>query len=373
MDFLVFGFNVTMILAVVVSAVYIFSMKKKFAFLRAKSTEIQMVQSVGGFFWVVGFSLKIGTFSRGKMGKGISAWTSPMLWCNVWNFQVAINMGYALWSSCILLRLIRMLWIFKLKRSSITIFGRHLSFGKRKDLYGLLLMLISPFWIWYGFILIPFGAARLKRIGGEAVCLYSSDVWKWLDHLFFFSTWLVMIVLTYIVRDVRDDLGENKAMQRSVKISLSTLSSCAIVEILSIDGLWIGRSLVSVAITYTVCSFFFLQNVQTLVKILSNDKTMPPGVARAIEQVLHQAQMDLEGGSASSTMKDATTMKSDVHGDTTHSNGEIDDFTAPSRLRRRNHALTAEQKAQRAIFNRSVLGDDDKSSAGIDMDAGDEI
>ena len=111
-----------------------------------------------------------------------------------------------------------MYWFFVLKKDKIKLGSFATLSFKGNDQYKILMLLYAPFLVFYGFLLIPLGASYVKRIGGDRVCLYSSDVFKWIDILFFAGTMIMMSLLTFACRHVEDDMGENLALQKYVCI-----------------------------------------------------------------------------------------------------------------------------------------------------------
>ena len=67
-DFLAFGFLIVMVSSVLISSLYLFAKRKQYEELKLRSThlKLQIIQSLAGLFWFVGFAIKIGTFNRGK-------------------------------------------------------------------------------------------------------------------------------------------------------------------------------------------------------------------------------------------------------------------------------------------------------------------
>ena len=67
-DFLAFGFLIVMVSSVLISSLYLFAKRKQYEELKLRSThlKLQIIQSVAGMFWFLGFAIKIGTFNRGK-------------------------------------------------------------------------------------------------------------------------------------------------------------------------------------------------------------------------------------------------------------------------------------------------------------------
>jgi hypothetical protein len=229
---------------------------------------------------------------------------------------------------------------------------------KGSDQYKILMLLYSPFLLFYGFLLIPLGASHVKRIGGDSVCLYSNDVFKWIDILFFAGTMVGMSILTFACRHVQDDLGENLAMQKSIRVSLLCLGTCSIVDLLGIDGLCIGRTLVSTSIALTVMTYYYLQNSEYLRKVIQQDKSVPPEVARVFDRILSGSGMgfDAEALEGGDMMK-----KNDDHYERTEemsTNNDLDrikNTTTTLRRRTKKTMLTEEERERREKFNKSLL------------------
>ena len=105
-------------------------------------------------------------------------------------------LGYGIWTAAINLRLIRMYWFFVLKKDKIKLGSFATLSFKGNDQYKILMLLYAPFVVFYGFLLIPLGASYVKRIGGDRVCLYSSDVFKWIDMPWHFLACFTMVAIT---------------------------------------------------------------------------------------------------------------------------------------------------------------------------------
>ena len=359
-DFLVFGFLLVMVSSVLVSSVYLYINRKGFKSLSVRSTHLKMqiVQSVAGLLWFVGFVVKIGTFNRGRM-RNPNNEMRPLSWCTFWNFSIAILGGFGIWTAIINLRLLRLYSFFILKKDTLKL-GSSMTLSFKNDQFKLLMLLYSPFLIFYGFFLIPMGASSVKKIGGDRVCLYTNDIFKWIDILFFVGTMIAMSLLTFSVRRVEDDLGENAAMQKSIRVSLACLASCSIVELLGIDGFCIGRTIVSISVALTIMSYHYLQNAEALKKVIHRDKSVPPELARVFDQILsgstgigYDADALEGGGITTMKMKDEGSMSIQNNKNTSATcNDDNDNNTT---LRRRVKVLTEEERERREKFNKSLL------------------
>ena len=144
---------------------------------------------------------------------------------------------------------------------------------------------------------------------------------------------------------------------RSIRVSLACLATCSIVDLLRIDGLCIGRTLVSISIALTVMTYYYLQNAEYLRKVIQQDKSVPPEVARVFDQILSGSGMgfDAEALEGGDMMK-----KNDDH-DMSHTNnnysngdGEVKTNTTLRRRMKKN-ILTDEERERREKFNKSLL------------------
>jgi hypothetical protein len=220
--------------------------------LRARQFNLIMLQTFGGFMWAIGFIVRFGHFERTP-----NSITSN---CNLWSYYVSIVLGFSIWSGCILLRLLRLSCVFVYGTDTISLGPYKLHFGRQWHL--LLGLLCTPHWILYGIILPLAGAVESKTIGGTTVCLYSQGnrLFAIADMGVFFAVWVLMLCSVHMLRAVKDELGEYNAIRRALFVSLATLACTIIAEILQIDGLFIGRTVVSGSVVASVASFFFLQN-----------------------------------------------------------------------------------------------------------------
>merc|ERR1712048_1090509 len=90
----------------------------------------------------------------------------------------------------------------------------------------------------------------------------------------FFAVWAKLLVLSFVVKDIKDGFGEVRNLRRALNVSLCTLAITVVVEILQIDGLALGRSIVTSSVLASVCIFFVLQNGEELQRLLFNKDTL---------------------------------------------------------------------------------------------------
>merc|ERR1712025_817954 len=105
-------------------------------------------------------------------------------------------------------------------------------------------------------------------------CLYRNAFWAWTDNFLFFGVWAFLLVMSFAIKDIKDGFGEVRNLRRALNMSLCTLAITVSVEILEIDGLAFGRSIVTSSVLASVCIFFWRQNGEELQRLLLKKETM---------------------------------------------------------------------------------------------------
>merc|ERR1712084_155486 len=75
-------------------------------------------------------------------------------------------------------------------------------------------------------------------------------------------------------KDIKDGYGEVRNLRRALNLSLYTLAVTLIVEVLQIDGLAVGRAIVTSSVLASVCIFFVRQNGEELRRLLFRTATL---------------------------------------------------------------------------------------------------
>merc|ERR1712083_1042059 len=94
------------------------------------------------------------------------------------------------------------------------------------------------------------------------------------DNVLFFGVWAFLLVMSLVVKDLKDGFGEVRNLRRALHLSLCTLAITVIVEVLQIDGLTLGRAIVTSSVLASVCIFFVRQNGEELKRLLFNTDTL---------------------------------------------------------------------------------------------------
>lgn len=230
--------------------------KRNVSFMRVKSMRFVILQTFGGIMWYLGFVVRFGHFPR----------TGILHSCSFWNFHVSIVGGFMIWAACIMFRLLRLHLLFNCGSSSI--FGVSLT----KNPFGVIGLLCLPHFVIYGALLPMFGAVVRRESSNQ--CLYRSELWAWTDNVLFFSVWALLLLLSTCVKDISDGFGEVRNLGRALNLSLSTLAITVIVEILQIDGLALGRAIVTSSVLASVSIFFVRQNGEELRRLLFNTQSL---------------------------------------------------------------------------------------------------
>lgn len=272
-------------------------------FLQTKSVNWTTFQTIGGFFWYIGFVVRFGHFHRGdKLDDNHIP--GLLTYCNFWNFGVSILIGFSVWAGCIFLRMLRLYYIFFEETDKFTFFGLKLDF--KRDWYKILCIICLPFWFIYGFILPLVGAANFQTLGKQYYCIYKSPSLAYFDGAIFIFIWLALISLSHLLREVNDDFGECVALRKALTGALSCLASILIVEIFTLDGVWFGRSIVTVAVAGSVSSFFYLQNGTLIQRLLARENVtlgqedgMSVRESKRYQEAMSTEDQLLEGGGPS--------------------------------------------------------------------------
>merc|ERR1712032_388594 len=247
------GIIICMVLA---SAVGFMWTKRHVNFMRMKSMPFVILQTFGDIMWYLGFVVRFGHFPR----------TGILHSCSLWNFHISIVCGFTIWAACILFRLLRLHLLFNHGKSSL--FGVSLTTHP----FGFIGLLCLPHAIIYGVLLPAAGAVVRKESSNQ--CLYSNGFWAWTDNVLFFGVWAFLLIMSLVVKDLKDGFGEVRNLRRALPLSLCTLAVTVIVEIFEIDGLALGRAIVTSSVLASVCIFFVRQNGEELKRLLLKTSTL---------------------------------------------------------------------------------------------------
>lgn len=255
LDYIVVPIGIIICMALAAAVGFMWTRRNE-TFMRVKSMRFVMLQTFGGIMWYLGFVARFGHFPR----------TGILQSCSFWNFHVSIVCGFMLWAACILFRLLRLHLLFNHGSSSFC------GVSTTKNPFGVIGLLCLPHALIYGLMLPMLGAVVRKESTNQ--CLYRSDFWAWTDNLLFFSGWALLLVLSTFVKDIKDGYGEVRNLRRALNLSLYTLAVTVIVEVLQIDGLAVGRAIVTSSVLASVCIFFVRQNGEELRRLLFRTATL---------------------------------------------------------------------------------------------------
>jgi hypothetical protein len=254
--------------------------------------------------------VRFGHFNRGSKPSAPGLLT----YCNFWNFGVSIIIGFSVWAGCIFLRFLRLHHIFFRETDKFEVGPLLLDF--KRDWKTIFAVLLAPFWIVYTFVFPMSGAVELKTLGQNYFCIYRDDgpiPWAILDGAVFFCIWIVLIFAAHTLRDVDDDFGERRGLTKALKAAVASLAAIVLVEIFELDGIWIGRSMVTAAVCAAVASFFYVQNAASVRTLLrekegypSDGAAMTAAEQKRYEQALCTEDEILEGGGAFDSPKTST-------------------------------------------------------------------
>lgn len=146
-------------------------------------------------------------------------------------------------------------------------------------------------------------AIKMKLFkGGDVMCLYNEPMWAIADMGLFFCMWALLLFMCHLVRHVRDQLGEYLAIRRALFLSLGSLAFTIIAEILQIDGLCLGRSIITASVMVSTTSFFVLQNYDALSASMKADGIGLFGMGTSASKpsdTMHQGKSTTPKGHAS--------------------------------------------------------------------------
>ena len=104
-------------------------------------------------------------------------------------------------------------------------------------------------------------------------------------------------------------------------------------------------------------TYYYLQNAEYLRKVIQQDKSVPPEVARVFDQILSGSGMGFDA----EALEGGDMMKKDDDYDISHTNtnysngdGEVKNSTTLRRRMKKN-ILTDEERERREKFNKSLL------------------
>jgi len=295
LDFIVVPLGIMVCILLAAAAIFMWT-KRDVNFMRMKGVRLVILQTFGGIMWYIGFVVRFGHFPR----------TGILHSCSLWNFHASILCGFAIWAACILFRLLRLHLLFNHGKSSL--FGVSLTTNP----FGVVGLLCLPHAIIYGVVLPMAGAVVRKESRNQ--CLYRNGFWAWTDNLLFFGVWAFLLLMSIVIKDIKDGFGEVHNLRRALNMSLCTLAITVSVEILQIDGLAFGRSIVTSSVLASVCIFFWRQNGEELQRLLRKAETMEYMTQdQAIEDaVLRQRNKNNLETSSNCLDKSVSTPKSEV-------------------------------------------------------------
>eukprot|EP00941_MAST-03F_sp_MAST-3F-sp1_P002207 g2207.t1 len=99
---------------------------------------------------------------------------------------------------------------------------------------------------------------------------------------------------------INDDFGECVALRKGLKGALNSMACILIVEIFSVEGIWIGRLILTSAVALSVTLFFYLQNGKLVHQCLLTPNNVNGGMSIRERKTFQQAFVTedelLEGG-----------------------------------------------------------------------------
>lgn len=289
LDFIVVPLGITICL-ILAAAVGFMWTKRNVSFMRVKSMRFVILQTFGGIMWYLGFVVRFGHFPR----------TGILHSCSFWNFHVSIVCGFMIWAACILFRLLRLHLLFNHGVSSI--WGISLT----NNPFSIISLLCIPHIVIYGALLPILGAVVRREVTSQ--CLYHSGFWAWSDNILFFSVWVLLLVLSTFVKGIKDGYGEARNLGQALNLALYTLAMTVVVELLQIDGLALGRAVVTSSVLASVCIFFVRQNGEELARLLMNKATLEYVQQ---DQAIHDAILREDNGGAESDALESSTFCSE--------------------------------------------------------------
>ena len=243
-------------LSTLAGAFYLLS-RKSDPEVRKRDPDLTLVQTVAGFVWWAAAVVKF---------NGVWRMDRPALQaCNAINFFFCHGLGFGLWAACIGFRLLRLHTIYVRKADRVRI-GSTITLFVGSDKWKLVGLIWAPMGFIWCIVLPLFGASELITLGrahnerSYITCIYSSAFWTYLDVILNLAVWVALIMAAHSMKNIDDGLGENKAMKNSLDFAVGALLIILVVEIFQLDGIWLGRAIVSMSYAASITLFFVALN-----------------------------------------------------------------------------------------------------------------
>ena len=248
--------GLAMISATIAGSVYLW-LRKSIGAVAVRDPDLTLVQSCAGALWWLGVIIKFNSVKR---------MDRPLLEsCNFVNFTLCHGFGFGVWAACVAFRLLRMYMIFE-RKSEFLKLGASIKLHVRRDKWKILAILWAPLALLWCFFMPAVGGSELIQLGrgsGErsyTTCIYSSFLWTFLDTIAVIGVWVLLIAAAHSMKDLDDGVGENKAIKKSIDFAVGALLILIFVEIFQLDGIWIGRTVVSLSVAASILLFFVAMN-----------------------------------------------------------------------------------------------------------------
>ena len=248
--------GMVLMLGTLAGAFYLWSRKSDPA-VGKRDPDLTLVQTVAGFVWWAAAIVKF---------NGVWRMDRPALQaCNTINFFFCNGLGFGIWAACIGFRLLRLHTIYVRKADRVRI-GSTIKLFVRQDKWKLVALIWAPMGFMWCLVLPLFGASELITLGRASnersyiTCIYSSAFWTYLDVILILAVFFALIMAAHSMKNIDDALGENKAMKNSLDFAVGALLIILVVEIFQLDGIWLGRAIVSFSLAASITLFFVALN-----------------------------------------------------------------------------------------------------------------
>jgi len=248
--------GMVLMLGTLAGAFYLWSRKSDPA-VGKRDPDLTLVQTVAGFVWWAAAIVKF---------NGVWRMDRPALQaCNTINFFFCNGLGFGVWAACIGFRLLRLHTIYVRKADRVRI-GSTIKLFVRQDKWKLVALIWAPMGFMWCIVLPLFGASELITLGRASnersyiTCIYSSAFWTYLDVILILAVFFALIMAAHSMENIDDALGENKAMKNSLDFAVGALLIILVVEIFQLDGIWLGRAIVSFSLAASITLFFVALN-----------------------------------------------------------------------------------------------------------------
>eukprot|EP00243_Klebsormidium_subtile_P007954 TRINITY_DN3621_c0_g1_i1.p1 TRINITY_DN3621_c0_g1~~TRINITY_DN3621_c0_g1_i1.p1 ORF type:complete len:434 (+),score=112.28 TRINITY_DN3621_c0_g1_i1:397-1698(+) len=225
--------------------------------IKYKRVDATVISSIGGLIWIAATIVVNGHFGRPKD----TFWTV----CTLWTFWLQLGLGFALWLNCLIVRMWRLhRLIIQLRKTNDNVWG---------------------FWIPLVVLLLPvmifcICASAQHASNFRCIAFNNDDVrgdciiknWRWAVSAlvilpFYF---IVLVVLTFQLRNVRDEFNEYSTVRNGGIIAFFLFFLAMVILSTKTYYQVTGRCFFTLAVSAEVFYFFWIRNWEPIWNVLFN-------------------------------------------------------------------------------------------------------